>query len=80
MSVPIASISLKYTRRFSSIARLESITAVEWGDIVEDDFSNALSITFEFMPGQDNWRKLTLSATAERWLPVLENLNKQLQA
>src|SRR5215211_8944417 len=28
----------------------ESITAVEWGDIVEEDFSNALTITFEFVP------------------------------
>ena len=56
----------------------ESITAVEWGDIVEEDFSNALSIAFEFVPGQDNWRKLTFSATAERWQPVLENLSKQV--
>lgn len=52
----------------------ESITAVEWGDIVEEDFSNALTITFEFVPNQDNWRKLTFSATAERWQPVLSNL------
>src|SRR5215813_935386 len=44
----------------------ESITAVEWGDIVEADFSNALSIAFEFVPGLDNWRKVTLSAKAER--------------
>ena len=56
----------------------ESITAVEWGDIVEEDFSNALSIAFEFVPGQDNWRKLTFSATAERWQPVLESLDKQV--
>ena len=52
----------------------ESVTAVEWGDIVEEDFSNALTITFEFVPNQDNWRKLTFSATAERWQPVLSNL------
>ena len=52
----------------------ESITAVEWGDIVEQDFPNALTITFEFVPHQDNWRKLTFSATAERWQPVLVNL------
>ena len=56
----------------------ESITAVEWGDIVEEDFSNALSIAFEFVPGQDNWRKLTFSATAERWQPVLEHLGKRV--
>jgi tRNA threonylcarbamoyladenosine biosynthesis protein TsaE len=52
----------------------ESITAVEWGDIIEEDFTNALTITFEFVPNQDNWRKLTFSATAERWQPVLSNL------
>ena len=54
----------------------ESITAVEWGDIVEQDFSNALSITFEFVPSQDNWRKLTFSASAERWQPVLVELKQ----
>jgi tRNA threonylcarbamoyladenosine biosynthesis protein TsaE len=52
----------------------ESITAIEWGDIVEEDFSSALTITFEFVPNQDNWRKLTFSATAERWQAVLNNL------
>jgi tRNA threonylcarbamoyladenosine biosynthesis protein TsaE len=58
----------------------ESITAIEWGDVVEEDFSNALSIAFEFVPGLDNWRKVTIAATAERWQAVLENLSKQLQA
>ena len=53
----------------------ESITAVEWGDIVEEDFTNALTITFEFVPNHDNWRKLTFSATAERWQPVLKEIN-----
>jgi tRNA threonylcarbamoyladenosine biosynthesis protein TsaE len=56
----------------------ESITAVEWGDIVEQDFPNALSIAFEFVPNQDNWRKLTFSAAAERWQPVLSNLQTEL--
>jgi len=58
----------------------ESITAVEWGDIVEQEFSNALTIDFEFVEKQDNWRMLTLSAEAERWQPVLERLKRQLQA
>jgi len=49
----------------------ESITAVEWGDIVEQDFLPALSISFEFVENEDNSRKLTFSATAERWQPVL---------
>ena len=55
----------------------ESITAIEWGDIVEEDFSNALSIAFEFVPGEDDWRRLTFSANAERWQPVLESLRTQ---
>jgi len=43
----------------------ESITAVEWGDIVEQDFPHALSIDFEFVENEDNARKLTFSAAAE---------------
>ena len=56
----------------------ESITAVEWGDIVEADFSNALSIAFQFVPGEDNTRRLTLSATADRWQPILKSLRTEL--
>jgi tRNA threonylcarbamoyladenosine biosynthesis protein TsaE len=56
----------------------ESITAIEWGDIVEEDFSNALSIVFEFMPGDDNWRRLSFSANAGRWEKVLGSLRTQL--
>ena len=52
----------------------ESITAVEWGDIVEQEFPNALTIDFEFVEQQDNWRRLTFSAAVERWQPVLERL------
>ena len=57
----------------------ESITAVEWGDIVEQDFPNALTIDFEFIENQDNWRQLTFSAAAERWQPVMDSLRTQLQ-
>jgi tRNA threonylcarbamoyladenosine biosynthesis protein TsaE len=56
----------------------ESITAIEWGDIVEEDFSNALSISFEFVPGEDNWRKLSFFANAERWQARLESLRTKL--
>lgn len=52
----------------------ERIAAVEWGDVVERDFPNALTIEFEFVENQDNWRKLTFSAAAERWQPVIEKL------
>jgi tRNA threonylcarbamoyladenosine biosynthesis protein TsaE len=57
----------------------ESITAVEWGDIVEQEFPNALTINFEFVQSQDNWRKLTISAAAERWQSVLASLRAQLE-
>jgi len=55
----------------------ESITAVEWGDIVEQDFPNALSINFEFVENEDNSRRLTFSAT-EKWQPVLVALQNQV--
>jgi tRNA threonylcarbamoyladenosine biosynthesis protein TsaE len=58
----------------------ESITAVEWGDIVEQEFSNALTIDFEFVEKQDNWRTLTFSTEAVRWQPVLQALQRKLQA
>ena len=56
----------------------ESITAIEWGDIVEQDFPNALSIDFEFVENEDNWRRLTFSSAAERWQPMLVDLKNQL--
>ncbi len=56
----------------------ESITAVEWGDIVEQDFPNALAIDFEFVENEDNTRKLTFSATVEKWQPVLVELKNQV--
>jgi tRNA threonylcarbamoyladenosine biosynthesis protein TsaE len=52
----------------------ESITAVEWGDIVQQDFPGALSIAFEFVENSDNGRKLTLASSAERWSPILQRL------
>jgi tRNA threonylcarbamoyladenosine biosynthesis protein TsaE len=56
----------------------ESITAVEWGDIVEQEFLLALSINFEFVENEDNSRRLTFSATAEKWEPVLVALQNQV--
>ena len=56
----------------------ESITAVEWGDIVEQDFPNALSISFEFVLNEDNSRKLTFFASSEKWQSVLESLKNQV--
>jgi tRNA threonylcarbamoyladenosine biosynthesis protein TsaE len=56
----------------------DSITAVEWGDIVEQDFPNALSINFQFVENEDNWRRLTFSGAAEKWEAVLSSLKNQL--
>jgi tRNA threonylcarbamoyladenosine biosynthesis protein TsaE len=56
----------------------ESITAVEWGNVIEEDFPNALSINFEFVPNEDNSRKLTFSAVADKWQSVLESLKNQV--
>ena len=56
----------------------ESITAVEWGDIVEQDFPHALSIDFEFVPNEDNSRKLTFSAPTEKWEAVLSSLKNEV--
>lgn len=56
----------------------ESITALEWGDIVERDFPNALSIDFEFVANEDNSRKLTFSAAAESWQTRLERLKNKV--
>jgi tRNA threonylcarbamoyladenosine biosynthesis protein TsaE len=52
----------------------ESITAIEWGDIVEKDFPGALSLTFELVEGGETWRKLTFSASAEKWQPLINRL------
>ena len=57
----------------------DSITAVEWGDIVEHDFPDALTIDFEFVENQDDWRRLTFSAKAERWEAVIESLRTDMQ-
>ena len=56
----------------------ESITAVEWGDIVQQDFPRAMSIDFEFVANEDNSRKLTFSAAAEKWEAVLSSLKNQV--
>ena len=56
----------------------ESITAVEWGDVVEQDFPNALSVDFEFVANEDNSRRLTFSAAAETWETRLASLKNQV--
>jgi tRNA threonylcarbamoyladenosine biosynthesis protein TsaE len=54
----------------------DSITAVEWGDKVESDFPDSLSIGFEFLSTGDTHRKLTFAAASPRWAPVLKELQR----
>jgi tRNA threonylcarbamoyladenosine biosynthesis protein TsaE len=56
----------------------DSITAIEWGDKVHKDFPDSLSIDFEFLPAGETFRKLTFSASAQRWMPVLEQLQRDM--
>ena len=56
----------------------DSITAVEWGDKVERDFPDSLSIDFEFLPTGETSRKLTFAASGHRWVPTLEELQRRL--
>ncbi len=57
---------------------VDSITAVEWGNIVEDDFTDSLSIAFEFVNYTDMWRKLTFSSLSKRWESDLGKLRLRL--
>jgi tRNA threonylcarbamoyladenosine biosynthesis protein TsaE len=56
----------------------ESITAVEWGNKVERDFPDSLSIEFEFVNGGEACRKLTIYSFAERWRSSLPKLRSRL--
>lgn len=55
------------------------ITAIEWGDKVEADFPDSLSIIFEFVPHSDTLRKLTFGASTERWSGTLRELRPKLR-
>ena len=56
----------------------ESITAVEWGNIIEEDFPKALSIDFEFVANEDNSRRMTFSASSEKWQSRLASLKNKV--
>jgi tRNA threonylcarbamoyladenosine biosynthesis protein TsaE len=58
----------------------ESITAVEWGDKVEKDFPDSLSIVFEFVNNGETCRKVTFSSSTERWGLDLLELRLRLRA
>ena len=56
-----------------------SITLVEWGEIVEGEFSSPLSIAFSFVADQPTGRLLTISSLDERWTPLLTRLSDTMK-
>lgn len=56
---------------FRSLGLLEfmpqSITIIEWGEIIATDFKDYLIISFEFTQDDEHCRKLTFSSVGERW-------------
>jgi tRNA threonylcarbamoyladenosine biosynthesis protein TsaE len=58
----------------------ESITLIEWGDIVADDFPCCLSIEFEFVADSATQRRLTLRPVGDGWAERLPELRDDLSA
>jgi len=52
----------------------DSITAVEWGDKVESEFLDCLSIQFDPAGTDASRRQITVSSSGERWEPDLARL------
>lgn len=55
-----------------------SITAVEWGEKIESEFSDFLLIQFDFIENNDTFRRLTISSGTDRWKPALQQVQGQL--
>jgi tRNA threonylcarbamoyladenosine biosynthesis protein TsaE len=45
----------------------ESITVVEWGEMIACDYKDHLMITFKFIPFHDDWRKISFSGNGLSW-------------
>ncbi|MBV9761929.1 MAG: tRNA (adenosine(37)-N6)-threonylcarbamoyltransferase complex ATPase subunit type 1 TsaE [Acidobacteriaceae bacterium] len=57
----------------------DCITAVEWGDRVERDFPEHLSIDFESVASVDTTRKVTIGGLGHRWIAMLDDLQQQVK-
>jgi tRNA threonylcarbamoyladenosine biosynthesis protein TsaE len=57
----------------------EAIMVIEWGRLVAGEFSNFLSIDFDFVGAGENLRKLTISSVGDRWRPVIGALSQQIR-
>ena len=56
----------------------ESITLIEWGEKIMDEFPCHLMIEFECVARSPELRQLTFSASGRRWHPVLGDLREKL--
>ena len=56
----------------------DSITVVEWGDKITEEFPDYLSIGFDFAGPTENHRKLTFFCVGERWISEMPLLKKEL--
>jgi tRNA threonylcarbamoyladenosine biosynthesis protein TsaE len=54
------------------------ITAVEWGEKVEEEFPDPLSIVLAFAGADGASRTITFSSASDRWGPLMQELNKRL--
>ena len=54
----------------------DSITAVEWGHIVADEFADHLAIDFEFADADDTVRALTFAGAGDRWAAAMGELRR----
>ena len=56
----------------------ESITFIEWGDKVEEDFSGYLSVELHCDSSAPDLRVIAFSSSDPRWQPVIETLQAAL--
>lgn len=57
-----------------------SIVAIEWGEKLESDFPDHLSIHLDFCGPADSQRILTISSSSRRWKSLTEKLEAQLKS
>ena len=55
-----------------------SITVIEWGDKIVEDFPSYLMITFQLVVSRDNERVITFHSPSVRWLTQLSQLHRDM--
>jgi tRNA threonylcarbamoyl adenosine modification protein YjeE len=56
----------------------QSITIIEWGDTVCNEFEDYLEINFNFMSSDENHRCLQFSFIGDRWANDILTIDKEL--